>query len=327
MTQPKRIAITGAAGQICYSMLFRIAAGDIYGPDQPVSLHLLEITPALGLLEAVKMELDDCAFPLLAEVVVTDDPKMALNGVDAALFVGAKPRGPGMERSDLITDNGKIFSSLGAILNEVGSPDCKVVVVGNPANTNAFILKANAPNINPRNITALTRLDHNRAISQLAGKTGTLVSDIKRMVIWGNHSTTQVPDISYATISGSAANGMVDSDWALNDFIPTVAKRGAAVINARGSSSAASAANGVIDHMATWIQGTPDGDWVSMAVPSDGSYGIEEGLVYSFPVTCKDGDYTIISDLEVSDVMKEKMIASQTELLDEKNTVAHLLPS
>ena len=242
MTQPKRIAITGAAGQICYSMLFRIAAGDIYGPDQPVSLHLLEITPALGLLEAVKMELDDCAFPLLAEVVVTDDPKMALNGVDAALFVGAKPRGPGMERSDLITDNGKIFSSLGAILNEVGSPDCKVVVVGNPANTNAFILKANAPNINPRNITALTRLDHNRAISQLAGKTGTLVSDIKRMVIWGNHSTTQVPDISYATISGSAANSMVDSDWALNDFIPTVAKRGAAVINARGSSSAASAA-------------------------------------------------------------------------------------
>jgi len=297
MTQPKRIAITGAAGQICYSMLFRIAAGDIYGPDQPVSLHLLEITPALGLLEAVKMELDDCAFPLLADVVVTDDPKVALNGVDAALFVGAKPRGPGMERSDLITDNGKIFSALGAILNEVGSPDCKVCVVGNPANTNAFILKANAPNINPRNITALTRLDHNRAMSQLGAKTENNVSEINRMIIWGNHSTTQVPDISHASVAGKAATDLVDSDWALNDFIPTVAKRGAAVINA------------------------------SMAVPSDGSYGIEEGLIYSFPVTCKDGEYTVISDLEVSDVIKEKMLASQAELLDERNTVAHLLPS
>ncbi len=327
MTQPKRIAITGAAGQICYSMLFRIAAGDIYGPDQPVSLHLLEITPALGMLEAVKMELDDCAFPLLNEIIVTDDPKVAFEGVEAALFIGAKPRGPGMERSDLITDNGKIFSALGAVLNEVGSPDCKVCVVGNPANTNAYILKANAPNIKPTNITALTRLDHNRAISQLAGKTDSLVSDITRMIIWGNHSTTQVPDIAHASIAGKAAPDCVDSDWALNEFIPTVAKRGAAVINARGSSSAASAANGVIDHMASWIQGTPDGDWVSMAVTSDGSYGIEEGLIYSFPVTCKDGEYTIISDLAVSDVIKEKMIASQTELQDERNTVAHLLPS
>ena len=327
MTQPKRVAITGAAGQICYSMLFRIAAGDIYGPDQPVSLHLLEITPALGLLEAVKMELDDCAFPLLNDVIVTDDPKVALNNVDAALFVGAKPRGPGMERSDLITDNGKIFSALGAILNEVGSPDCKVCVVGNPANTNAYILKANAPNINPRNITALTRLDHNRALSQLAAKSGSKVSDINRMVIWGNHSTTQVPDISYASIGGKAASDMVDSAWALEDFIPTVAKRGAAVINARGSSSAASAANGVIDHMASWVQGTPAGDWTSMAVPSDGSYGIDEGLIYSFPVECKDGDYTIVSDLDVSDVIREKMTASQQELRDERTTVAHLLPS
>ncbi len=326
MSQPKRVAITGAAGQICYSMLFRIAAGDIYGPDQPVSLHLLEITPALGMLEAVKMELDDCAFPLLNDVIVTDDPKVALNNVDAALFVGAKPRGPGMERSDLITDNGKIFSALGAVLNEVGSPDCKVVVVGNPANTNAYILKANAPNINPRNITALTRLDHNRALSQLASKTGSRVSDINRMVIWGNHSTTQVPDISYASIGGKAASDMVDSAWSQDEFIPTVAKRGAAVINARGSSSAASAANGVIDHMASWVQGTPPGDWVSMAVPSDGSYGIDEGLIYSFPVECKDGDYTIVSDLDVSDFIREKMIASQTELREERDTVADLLP-
>lgn len=326
MTQPKRVAITGAAGQICYSMLFRIAAGDIYGPEQPVSLHLLEITPALGMLEAVKMELDDCAFPLLNDIVVTDDPKTALNKVDAALFVGAKPRGPGMERSDLITDNGKIFSALGAVLNEVGSPDCQVCVVGNPANTNAYILKANAPNINPRNITALTRLDHNRALSQLASKTGSKVSDINRMVIWGNHSTTQVPDISYASIAGKAASDLVDSNWAHNDFIPTVAKRGAAVINARGSSSAASAANGVIDHMASWVRGTPAGDWVSMAVPSDGSYGIDEGLIYSFPVECKNGDYSIVSDLDVSDVIKEKMLASQQELREERDTVADLLP-
>ena len=327
MTQPKRVAITGAAGQICYSMLFRIAAGDIYGPDQPVSLHLLEITPALGLLEAVKMELDDCAFPLLNDVIVTDDPKVALNKVDAALFVGAKPRGPGMERSDLITDNGKIFSALGAILNEVGSPDCKVCVVGNPANTNAFILKANAPNIDPRNITALTRLDHNRALSQLASKVGSRVADINRMVIWGNHSTTQVPDISYATIGGKAASDMVDAAWAMDEFSPTVAKRGAAVINARGSSSAASAANGVIDHMASWVQGTPDGEWVSMAVTSDGSYGTDEGLIYSFPVECKNGDYTIISDLDVSDAIREKMMASQQELREERDMVAHLLPS
>ena len=326
MTQPKRIAVTGAAGQICYSMLFRIANGDIYGPDQPVSLHLLEITPALGLLEAVKMELDDCAFPLLNDVVCTDDATVALNKVDAALFVGAKPRGPGMERSDLITDNGKIFSSLGKILNEVGNPDCRVCVVGNPANTNAYILKANAPNINPRNITALTRLDHNRALSQLASKTGSKISDIQRMVIWGNHSTTQVPDIAYASINGKAASDMVDAAWAMDEFIPTVAKRGAAVIDARGSSSAASAANGVIDHMASWVLGTADGDWVSMAVPSDGSYGIDEGLIYSVPVECKNGEYSVVSDLDVSDAIREKMMASQQELRDERDTVAHLLP-
>jgi malate dehydrogenase len=325
MTQPKRIAVTGAAGQICYSMLFRIANGDIFGPDQPVSLHLLEITPALGMLEAVKMELDDCAFPLLNDVVCTDDAKTALTKVDAALFVGAKPRGPGMERSDLITDNGKIFSSLGKILNEVGNPECKVCVVGNPANTNAYILKANAPNINPRNITALTRLDHNRALSQLASKTGSKLADIKQMVIWGNHSTTQVPDISYASVNGKAATDLVDQSWAQDEFIPTVAKRGAAVISARGSSSAASAANGVVDHMASWVQGTPADDWVSMAVPSDGSYGIDEGLIYSFPVQIENGDYRIISDLDVSDFIKDKMMASQQELREERDTVAALL--
>jgi len=327
MSQPKRIAVTGAAGQICYSMLFRIAKGDVYGPDQPVSLHLLEITPALGLLEAVRMELDDCAFPLLHDVVCTDDPKVALDGVDAALFVGAKPRGPGMERSDLITDNGKIFSALGGILNDVGSPDCKVVVVGNPANTNAYILKANAPKIDPRNITALTRLDHNRAVSQLADKSGAKVADIQRMIIWGNHSTTQVPDISHATIAGKPAADQVDADWALNTFIPTVAKRGAAVIAARGSSSAASAANGTIDHMATWIQGTGSGDWTSMAVPSDGSYGIEKGLVYSFPVRCTGGDYEIVKGLDISDAVGEKIKASEQELLDERETVKALLPA
>jgi len=325
MSEPKRIAVTGAAGQICYSMLFRIANGDIYGPNQPVSLQLLEITPALGLLEAVKMELDDCAFPLLHDIVCTDDPKVALQNVDAALFVGAKPRGPGMERKDLISDNGKIFSALGQILNDVGNPDCKVVVVGNPANTNAYILKANAPNINPRNITALTRLDHNRAISQLAEKTDSRIGEVKKMVIWGNHSTTQVPDITWATVGSKAATDLVDTAWSHDTFIPTVAKRGAAVIDARGSSSAASAANGVVDHMASWVQGTPAGDWVSMAVPSDGSYGIEEGLIYSFPVTCENGDYTIISDLEVTDAIRTRMIASQTELNEERDTVKDLL--
>jgi len=327
MNQPMRVAVTGAAGQICYSLLFRIANGDIYGPDQPVSLHLLEITPALKLLEAVKMELDDCAFELLQDIVVTDDPEKALSKVDCALFVGAKPRGPGMERSDLIADNGKIFRSLGKTLNDVGNPNAKICVVGNPANTNAYILKANAPNINPRNITALTRLDHNRAISQLANKTGSSIADISRMVIWGNHSTTQVPDVSYATVSGKAAADLIDQNWAQEEFIPVVAKRGAAVIDARGSSSAASAANGVVDHMASWVRGTRDGDWTSMAVPSDGSYGIQEGLIYSFPVTCSDGDYSIVNDLDVGDFIKEKMTASQTELLAELDTVKELIPA
>ncbi len=325
MKQPVRIAVTGAAGQICYSLLFRIAAGEIYGDDQPVILQMLEITPALGVLEAVKMELDDCAFPLLAGVVCTDSPAVAFKDVDAALFVGAKPRGPGMERKDLINDNGKIFSGLGQALNDNAKKDVKVLVVGNPANTNAYILKANCPDLDPRNITALTRLDHNRAESQLAAKTNSSVSDIKKMIIWGNHSTTQVPDISHCTVAGKAATGLVDTAWAQEEFIPKVAKRGAEVINARGSSSAASAGNGVIDHMATWIQGTEEGNWVSMAVPSDGSYGIEEGLIYSYPVTCKNGDYEIVKGLEINDFIKGKILDSQSELLEEREAVKDLL--
>jgi len=327
MTQPKRIAVTGAAGQICYSMLFRIANGDLYGKDQPIALQLLEITPAMGLLESVRMELEDCAFPLLAEVICTDDATTAFGDIDAALFVGAKPRGPGMERSDLITDNGKIFSTLGKVVNEVARADARILVVGNPANTNAYILKANAPKLDPRNITALTRLDHNRAMSQLATRAGSTVADIERMIVWGNHSTTQVPDMTHATIAGKPAVEVVDQTWARDTFMPTVARRGASVIAARGSSSAASAANGTIDHMSTWIQGTPEGDWTSMAVPSDGSYGIEEGLVYSFPVTCSGGDYTIVKDLDIDDFIQGKMGESAAELGSERDTVKALLPS
>lgn len=302
-------------------MLFRIASGGMFGPNQPVALQLLEITPAMGVLEAVKMELDDCAFPLLAETICTDDPKVALSGIDTALFVGAKPRGPGMERSDLLKDNGKIFSSLGKIMNEVANPEAKVCVVGNPANTNAYILKANAPKLNPRNITALTRLDHNRALSQLAEKVSCSVTDIQKMLIWGNHSTTQVPDISYCNVKGKAATGLVEQSWAREEFIPTVAKRGGAVIAARGSSSAASAGNAVVDHIATWVGGTADGDWTSMAVPSDGSYGIQEGLIYSFPVVCKNGDYEIVQGLDVDDFIAGKMKESEQELQEEAEAV------
>jgi malate dehydrogenase len=324
MNEPKRVAITGAAGQICYSMLFRIASGQIYGDDQPVVLQLLEVTPALGVLEGVKMELDDCAFPLLADIICTDDPAVAFKDADAAIFVGAKPRGPGMERGDLLTDNGKIFKALGGALSDNAKPDCKVCVVGNPANTNAYILAANAPKIDPRNITALTRLDHNRAISQLAAKTGESISSITHMTIWGNHSATQVPDCSCTKVAGKDAHDLVDQQWLADDFIPTVAQRGAAIIKARGSSSAASAANGAIEHMRDWINGTPDGDWVSMAVVSDGSYGVEKGLIFSYPVTCKDGDYEIVQGLEISDFIQERINATEKELIDERDTVAKM---
>jgi len=325
MKTPVRVAITGAAGQICYSLLFRIASGDMLGKDQPVILQLLEITPALGVLEAVKMELNDCAFPLVKDIIVTDDAEVAFKDANIALMVGAKPRGPGMERSDLLKDNGKIFSTLGKIINNVADKNVKVCVVGNPANTNAYILAKNAPSINQRNITALTRLDHNRAIYQLAEKAGRDMADVNKMIIWGNHSTTQVPDITHATIGGDAAPSLVDEAWSQNDFIPKVAKRGAEVIAARGSSSAASAANGVVDHMRSWVLGTDEGDWVSMAVPSDGSYGIEEGLIYSYPVTCANGDYSIVQGLECSDFITAKMKESEAELQDERDTNSDLL--
>jgi len=324
MKQPVRITVTGAAGQICYSLLFRIASGEMLGSDQPVVLQLLEIAPALKVLEAVKMELNDCAFPLLEDVICTDDAKVAFTGSDYGLMVGAKPRGPGMERADLLKDNGKIFSTLGKVINEVANPNMKIVVVGNPANTNAYILMKNAPNLNPRNITALMRLDHNRAIYQLAEKADKSMNSVKRMTIWGNHSTTQVPDIAHTKIGDDAASSLVDAAWANDEFIPKVAKRGAEVIAARGSSSAASAANGVIDHMNSWVLGTGEGDWVSMAVCSDGSYGIEEGLIYSFPVTCKGGDWTIINDLDNSDFITNKMKESEAELQEEAKTCSDL---
>ncbi len=324
MKQPVRVAVTGAAGQICYSLLFRVANGEMFGKDQPVILQLLEITPALKVLEAVAMELNDCAFPLLAGIVPTDNPEVAFKDADYGLLVGAKPRGPGMERADLLKDNGKIFSALGKVIDKVASKNIKIVVVGNPANTNAYILSKNAPSINPRNITALTRLDHNRGLHQLAHKTGTQIADLKHFIIWGNHSTTQVPDLAHTTVKGQPAPGLVDQAWAQNDFMPTVAKRGAAVIAARGASSAASAANAVVDHMRDWALGTAEGDWTSMAICSDGSYGIEKGLIYSYPVVCKNGDWSIVQNLAVSDFIKGKMKESEKELQDERDTCKDL---
>lgn len=325
MKKPVRVAVTGAAGQIGYSLLFRIATGEMLGNDQPVILHLLEITPAMKVLEGVAMELDDCAFPLLSACVLTDDVNKAFTDVDYALLVGSKPRGPGMERSDLLEANGGIFKVQGKALNDNASRDVKVVVVGNPANTNAHTAMISAPDLNPHNFSAMTRLDHNRALAQLAAKTGAKVSDIKKMTIWGNHSTTQYPDISNTTVAGKAAADLVDRDWYENDFIPRVAKRGAEIIAARGASSAASAANAAINHMHDWILGTPADDWVSMAVPSDGSYDIPEGLMYSFPVTCKNGKYNIVQDLEINDFSRERMEATRKELEEEKQAVAKIL--
>jgi malate dehydrogenase len=324
MKSPIRVVITGAAGQICYSLLFRIASGEMLGHDQPVILQLLEITPAMKVLDAVAMELNDCAYPLLHDIITTDDPSVAFKDANVALMVGAKPRGPGMERADLLKDNGKIFSSLGKVINEVADENIRICVVGNPANTNAYILAQNAPKLNQRNITALTRLDHNRAIYQIAEKSGNRIADVTKMTIWGNHSTTQVPDISHSSISGAAATSIIDNAWTENDFIPTVAKRGGAVIAARGSSSAASAANGIIDHMHDWVLGTAEGDWVSMAVPSDGSYGVTEGIIFSYPVTCENGEYSIVQGLEISDFIAGKMKESETELIEERDTCSDL---
>jgi malate dehydrogenase len=331
MARPVRVAVTGAAGQIGYSLIFRIAAGEMLGPDQPVSLHLLEITPALDALRGVVMELRDSAYPLLHEVVTGDSPAEVFSGVEIAMLVGARPRGPGMERKDLLQANAQIFSVQGKALNDHAAPDVKVLVVGNPANTNALIAASNAPRLDRRQFTAMTRLDHNRAISQLGEKTGTHVTEIRRMTIWGNHSATQYPDLNHCTIAGRPANELVDQPWVRETFIPTVQQRGAAVIKARGASSAASAGAAAIDHIRTWClgtvpQGTGDGDWVSMAIPSDGSYGIAEGVVYSYPVTCEGGDYSIVQDLDVDAFSRERMQATEQELREERAGVEELLP-
>ncbi len=325
MKKPVRVAITGAAGQIGYQLCFRIAAGDMLGPDQPIILQLLEITPALGALEGVAMELKDAALPLLDDVICSDDANVAFKDTDFALLVGAKPRGPGMERGDLLTENGKIFGPQGKALNDHASRDVKVLVVGNPANTNALIAQAAAPDLNPRNFTAMTRLDHNRALAQMSEKTGQHHGAIRQMIIWGNHSSTQYPDIRFTAAGDKALAAAIDQDWYRDTFIPTVQQRGAAIIKARGASSAASAASAAIDHMRSWALGTADGDWVSMAVPSTGAYGIEPGIIYSYPCTCADGDYTIVEGLDVDAFSREKMDATDAELREERAAVEHLL--
>ncbi len=322
---PIRVAVTGAAGQIGYALLFRIASGEMLGKDQPVALQLLEITPALGALEGVAMELEDCAFPLLTEVVRTDDPDVAFGDAGVALLVGAMPRKAGMERSDLLSANGGIFKPQGEALGRSAAKDVKVLVVGNPANTNAFIAMSHASGLEPDRFTAMTRLDHNRAKAQLATKLGVPVSDVKKMTIWGNHSTTQYPDLFHAEVGGrNAAEAVGDQAWLEDEFIPTVAKRGAAIIEARGASSAASAANAAIDHIRDWHLGTPEGDWVSMAVPSDGSYGVPEGLMSSFPCVCKDGRWEIVQGLEIDEFSRARIDASVAELVEERDAVKEL---
>ncbi len=322
---PVRVAVTGAAGQIGYSLLFRIASGEMLGADQPVILQMLEITPALGALEGVAMELDDCAFPLLAGTVRTDDANVAFGDADYALLVGAMPRKQGMERADLLQANGGIFGPQGKAINESANKSIKVLTVGNPANTNALIAMSAAPDIDPRQFHAMTRLDHNRALSQLGAKVGMPITEITKMTIWGNHSTTQYPDLFHCQVKGQRAADMVnDQAWIENEFIPTVAKRGAAIIEARGASSAASAANAAIDHMHDWALGTPTNDWVSMSVISDGSYGVPEGIISSFPATCAGGDFSIVQGLEIDDFSRERIDASAAELVSERDAVAEL---
>lgn len=325
MKQPVRVTITGAAGQIGYQLSFRIASGQMLGADQPVILQLLEITPALQALEGVVMELDDCAFETLAGVVATDDANIAFKDADFALLVGARPRGPGMERKDLLEANAQIFSVQGRAINDHASRNIKVLVVGNPANTNALITSSNAPDIDSKNVTAMTRLDHNRAAAQLAAKTGKHVSDVKKITIWGNHSATQYPDIHHATVAGQAAVGLVDESWLSENFIPTVQQRGAAIIKARGASSAASAASAAIDHMHDWVAGTPPDDWVSMGIPADGSYGIEGGVIYSYPVHCSGGNYEIVQGLGISEFSRDRMDATAAELREERAAIEELL--
>ena len=325
MKAPVRVAVTGAAGQISYSLLFRVAAGEMLGADQPIILQLLEITPALEALKGTVMEIEDCAFPLVADIVATDDPNVAFKDADYCLLVGARPRGPGMERKDLLEANAKIFSEQGAAINAVASRDVKALVVGNPANTNALIAYRNAPDLNPGQFTAMTRLDHNRAISQLAAKTGRHNTEVEGMIIWGNHSATQYPDIHHCAVAGEAAVSLVDKDWTVNDFTPTVQQRGAAIIKARGASSAASAANAAIEHMRDWALGT-GGKTVSMGIHSDGSYGVAEGLIYSFPVTCDGGNYSIVQGLAVNEFSQDLIDKTEQELKEERDAIADLLP-
>jgi len=325
MKPPVRVAVTGAAGQISYALLFRIASGDMLGQDQPVILQLLEIPPAMEALQGTVMEIKDGAFPLVHGIVASDEPEVAFGDADFAMLVGARPRGPGMERKDLLTENARIFSVQGAAINAVASRDIRVLVVGNPANTNALIAASNAPGLDRRQFTAMTRLDHNRAISQLAAQTGKPSTTITRMSIWGNHSATQYPDIRHALISGSPATELVDQAWVVDNFIPTVQQRGAAIIKARGASSAASAASAAVDHVRTWVHGTPKNDWVSMAIPSDGSYGINDELIYSYPVTCSDGHYEIVQALEIDEFSQARMSETEQELLEERDGVRDLL--
>ncbi len=325
MKQPLNVAITGAAGQIGYALAFRVASGAMLGPDQPVNLHLLEITPALPTLQGVVMELNDCAFPTLNKVIATDDARVAFKDCHAALLVGARPRGPGMERKDLLLANAQIFSAQGKALNEVAARDIRVLVVGNPANTNALIAMKNAPSLKPQSFTAMTRLDHNRALSQLAEKTGCHVNDIQKMTIWGNHSATQYPDINHSLVKGQSARSLVDANWIETDFIPTVQQRGAAIIKARGASSAASAGSAAIDHIRDWFRGSAAGDWVSMGIPSDGSYGIPEGVIYSYPVVCRNGQYEIVQGLAIDEFSRQRMDATHKELLEERDGVKDLL--
>ncbi|MDA9297825.1 malate dehydrogenase [Pseudomonadales bacterium] len=324
MKEPVRVAVTGAAGQISYSLLFRIAAGQMLGTDQPIILQLLEIPPAMGALGGVVMELDDCAFPLVQGIVATDNPDIAFKDADYALLVGSRPRGPGMERKDLLEANAAIFSVQGKSLNDHAKKSVKVLVVGNPANTNSLIAQRNAPDLDPRQFTAMTRLDHNRALTQIAQKTGKHVTDVKGLAIWGNHSATQYPDLHHAKVAGQDALSLVDQAWIEADFIPTVQQRGAAIIKARGLSSAASAANAAIEHVRDWALGT-QGETVSMGVYSDGSYGITKGLIYSFPCTCENGDWAIVQGLSINGFSQEKMSATETELVEERDAVAHLL--
>jgi len=326
MKQPVRVAVTGAAGQISYSLLFRIASGQMLGNDQPVILQLLEIEPAMEALSGVVMELDDCAFPLVSEIIQTSDPSVAFKDIDYGLLVGSRPRGPGMERKDLLEANAAIFSVQGKALNDCASRNVKVLVVGNPANTNSLIAQRNAPDLDPRQFTAMTRLDHNRAMTQLAQKTGKHVTDVSGLSIWGNHSATQYPDITVASVAGTPAMDLVDQAWVEQEFIPTVQQRGAAIIKARGLSSAASAANAASEHMRDWALGT-NGKIVSMGVYSDGSYGIEKGLIYSFPCTCEGGDWSIVQGQTITNFSQERMTETETELKEERDAVSDLLPS